>query len=84
MTDTDIQALAQRIRDEIAWAGPGTRTWLGHQFSQLIADPIGRWWHRGPGRVNYQHRLRVQRTSHAARMLIIELADRTNQEGTTS
>jgi hypothetical protein len=84
MTDTDVQALAQRIRDEIAWAGPGPRSWLGHQLSELVADPVGRWWHRTAGRVNYEQRLQVQRTSHEARMLVLKLADRTNQEGIPS
>jgi len=82
MTDSDIQALAQRIRGEIAWAGSGPRSWLGHQFAQLVADPIGRWWHRTWGRVNYEHALQVQRTSHECRMFVLNLADRINQEGT--
>jgi hypothetical protein len=74
MTDTDIQALAQRIRSEIDWQGPGTRTWLGHQFAQLVVDPAGRWWHRTGGRVNYEQRLQVQRTSHECRMFVLKLA----------
>jgi hypothetical protein len=41
LASSDIQSLAERIRDEIAWQGPGSRSWLGLQLTQLVADPIG-------------------------------------------